>query len=312
MVELSPELCLNHLADESHTLASCSAHRTILKRVLSKLAMIHFHPRSLVVWLTFRALLYFRKVQKRKKLVKYQSKTRSIGQRRFALSGASSVCDRRLQTEEAPERAKRLWPIDLVFDWYSTSERNDWHVKSWEWNSMHTPTDLTGVPSATTPYSSTTLRCLNRPMMAASWRNFKRSCGEELSLSVLTAAGTAPTAVCCTVRKHIVKHWLFRPQIWVAHCVDRFHVVGGKRVFYSSSKSTRWPAVMIMISQQDPSLKQGFLLPTNAHQHAIDFVYIAMHMVGGHTWKGSIRVSRYHYACISFQVRTVRESITSF
>ena len=82
----------------------------------------------------------------------------------------------------------------------------DWREKS---NAPHCIilADLTGVPSATTPYSSTTLRCLNCPMIAASWRNFERSCREELSFRVLAAAWRAPAAVCCTEPDKMATHW---------------------------------------------------------------------------------------------------------
>ena len=65
---------------------------------------------------------------------------------------------------------------------------------------------LTGVPSTTTPYSSTTLRCLNCPIIAASRRNFERSCGEWLFLSIFTAACTAPIAVCWRKKRRVQKY----------------------------------------------------------------------------------------------------------
>ena len=59
--------------------------------------------------------------------------------------------------------------------------------------------DLTGDRSDITPYSSTTLLCLNCPMMAASWRNFESSCGEQSSFRVLINASNCkvPAAFCC-------------------------------------------------------------------------------------------------------------------
>ena len=166
--------------------------------------MIHFHPRSLVVWLTFRALLYFRKKRLTCEIMRMKFNAYSRWSYWCSLSNYSVQLDD-VAVFESSNDGCFLEKFQTVVWGGVVFERFDGRWNSTNCSMLHS---------------------------------------EEKHCEALIVSTTQS----------------------VAHCVDRFHVMGGKGVFYSSSKSTRSPAVMIMISQQDPALKQGFLLSTNAHQ----------------------------------------------